>query len=157
MTEEQAEILRSIHRIDNLFYTEDYRRRELPASEYAALLQRAQAHNTALVARIAELLAAGVSLDFTDQNGRTPLLVAVTQNHVELVALLLEHGADMRAIVRYDAPIHRAAEFGADRVVRFLIDRGVDPRSPTDSGRTPLRPPAARPTAGSWCRCWSSC
>src|SRR5262249_1025488 len=40
--------------------------------------------------------------------------------------------------VRYETPIHRAARFGADRVVAFLIDQGLSPRAKTSYGLTIL-------------------
>ncbi|WAS93300.1 ankyrin repeat domain-containing protein [Nannocystis punicea] len=137
MNEQQAELLRLIGQIDDLWYTETYKQRELPEAEYRELLQRQQAKNTAVVAQIRELLAGGVSLDFTRNGSHTPLLVAVTHNDVALIELLIEHGADIRAETGYESPLHRAAEFGAHRVVRFLIEQGVDPRGKV-GGRTPL-------------------
>lgn len=138
MNEAQRELMGLIEGIDDLFYIETYHRVERPEAEYLEILRRAQAKNAALLGRIGELLRSGVSLDFTRPSGHTPLMVAVTHNNVELLELLIAHGADVHAVVGHDAPLHRAAEFGADRVVRALIERGVDPRGLAQGGRTPL-------------------
>lgn len=138
MTEQQHALINLIHKIDDLRYLETYKRVELPAAEYLQALRKAQDKNAELVDDIRRMLAEGVSLDFKTVNGHTPLLVAVTQNNVELVQLLMDHGADLHAAVGYDTPLHRAAEFGADRVVRFLIEKGLDPRGRSPGGRTVL-------------------
>ncbi|MCY1020839.1 ankyrin repeat domain-containing protein [Pyxidicoccus sp. MSG2] len=138
MTEQQNELTNLIRKINDLHYIETYNRVELPEAEYLAVLRKAQDSNAAVLDSIRRLLAEGVSLDFKTINGHTPLAVAVTQNNVELIQLLMEHGADIREEVGYDTPLHRAAEFGADRVVRFLIEQGLDPRGKTPGGRSVL-------------------
>lgn len=138
MNDQQNELMRHIQEIDDLKYLETYQRRELPEAEYQELLRRRLEQNAEHRAKIRELLAAGVSLDFVRPSGHGPLMAAVTHNDVALIELLMEYGADIHAVVRYDAPLHRAAEFGADRVVRFLLEQGADPRSQPSGGRTAL-------------------
>ncbi|MCP3138159.1 ankyrin repeat domain-containing protein [Pyxidicoccus xibeiensis] len=138
MTDAQHELVRLMQQIDNLHYTQTYKKAELPEAEYLELLGKQQARNAEVVGKIRQLLSEGVSLDFKTVNNHTPLAVAVTQNNVELIRLLREYGADIHATMGWDTPIHRAAEFGADRVVQFLIDNGVDPRGKDPFGRTVL-------------------
>lgn len=68
--------------------------------------------------RIDEILIGGLSLDFKTINGHSPLAVAVVQNNTDLVELLERHGADLQE----PHLLHRAAQFGADRVVRLLVE-----------------------------------
>ncbi|MBZ4419550.1 ankyrin repeat domain-containing protein [Myxococcus sp. RHSTA-1-4] len=138
MTEQQNTLCDLIRSINDLHYIQTYNRVEMPEAEYLAVLRKAEHHNAEVLGRIRQLLAEGVSLDFKTINGHTPLAIAVTQNSVELVQLLMEHGADIRAPMGYDTPLHRAAEFGADRVVRLLIEQGLDPRAKSPGGRSVL-------------------
>ncbi|WP_338866575.1 ankyrin repeat domain-containing protein [Myxococcus stipitatus] len=133
MTNEQLELTNLIHKVNSHHYIEAYVKKENEA-EYQTRLGKERAENEVTLGKLRELLASGVSLAFVDQNNHTPLQLAVTQNNVELIQLLMEYGADLRAVTAYDTPLHRAAEFGADRVVRFLIEQGLDPRGLTSGG-----------------------
>ena len=137
MTQQQYELEKLIRRIKSHHYIETYVKNKNEA-EYLERLKEEQAENEVTLGEIRKLLASGVGLDFETVNGHTPLLIAVTQDNVELIQLLMEYGADIRAPVHYDTPLHRAAEFGAARVVRFLIEQGLDPRAPSPGGSTVL-------------------
>ncbi|MCE9670310.1 ankyrin repeat domain-containing protein [Myxococcus stipitatus] len=137
MTRYQYDLLTLIRKVQSHHFIETFVKREREA-EYLERLTKEQAENAVTLASIRQLLESGVGVDFEDQNHHTPLLTAVTQDNVELIQLLMAHGADIQAPVGYDTPLHRAAEFGAERVVRFLIEQGVDPRTPSPSGRTVL-------------------
>ncbi|QSQ15866.1 ankyrin repeat domain-containing protein [Myxococcus landrumensis] len=137
MTNEQSELIGLIRHVRSHHYIEAFVKKQDEA-EYQTRLAQECAENAVTLGKIRELLASGVSLDFADINHHTPLQLAVTQNNVELVQLLMAHGADIRAAVGYDTPLHRAAEFGADRVVRFLIEQGLDPRGLSPGGASVL-------------------
>ncbi|MCP3100369.1 ankyrin repeat domain-containing protein [Myxococcus sp. K15C18031901] len=137
MTQQQDDLLTLIRKIQSHHFIETYVK-PVREAEYVERLTEEQAENAVTLASIRQLLDSGVQLDFEDMNHHTPLLNAVTHNNVELIQLLMAHGADIRAPHHYDTPLHRAAEFGADRVVRFLIEQGVDPRVPLPGGRTVL-------------------
>ncbi|NOJ77334.1 ankyrin repeat domain-containing protein [Myxococcus xanthus] len=138
MTEQQRELEKLIQQIDDLHYIQTYHRVEMPEAEYRQSLAKAERKNAEVVAQLRALLAGGVSLDFETINGHSPMMLAVPQNNVEVIQLLMEYGADIRAGSNYEFPIHRAAEFGADRVVRFFIEQGIDPRLKTEGGRSVL-------------------
>ncbi|AEI67938.1 ankyrin repeat domain-containing protein [Corallococcus macrosporus] len=138
MTEQQYELEKLLRQLDDLHYIQTYGRVELPEAEYRQRLAKAEQKNAEVVTNIRELLATGVSLDFRTVNGHTPMMIAVPQNNVEVIQVLMEHGADIRAGSSYESPIHRAAEFGADRVVRFFIEQGISPRLKTEGGRSVL-------------------
>ncbi|WP_342381740.1 ankyrin repeat domain-containing protein [Myxococcus stipitatus] len=137
MTEDQLELTNLIRDVKSHHYIEAFVKKDNEA-EYQTRLAKERAENEVTLGKIRELLASGVSLAFADQNNHTPLQLAVTQNSVELIQLLMAHGADIRAVSGYDTPLHRAAEFGADRVVRFLIEQGLDPRGLSPGGASVL-------------------
>ena len=69
----------------------------------------------------------------------TALTGAVANSHREVVATLLEHGADAK--YRYEggsSPLAEAAANGSLEIVDMLLARGADPDSKDDKGRTPL-------------------
>ena len=57
----------------------------------------------------------------------TPLHVAVSEGHCDIVSLLIEHGADIngRGIFR-GTPLHRASKTGRLEVGQVLLNRGAD-------------------------------
>ena len=69
----------------------------------------------------------------------TPLHAAVVKGNVDIVALLLEHGADM-CTWNWDnwSPLDEAARRGRLDVIRLLLHHHVDVNSRDDMERTPL-------------------
>lgn len=65
--------------------------------------------------------------DVENEGGRIPLYAAVEQGSVELVELLLEHGADVHWRTRNDeTPAYLAAQNGYVDILKRLADRGAD-------------------------------
>jgi ankyrin repeat protein len=94
--------------------------------------------DAAATARV--LLEAGADVDARSDNDLWvhPLHSAVAGNHDDVVELLLEAGADVRAVQRHGyTPIHGAAQNGATVTVDRLLAAGADPAARTDDGRTP--------------------
>ena len=83
------------------------------------------------------LVARGANVNARSATERTPLLVAAAYpRRVDLLRLLLERGADLRAEDRTGATALSLAVRSADvEVVRFLVDRGLDPNALTPAGR----------------------
>ena len=75
-----------------------------------------------------------------DRAGLTPLLVAVREGRVEVVSLLLEHGADpSQASPQNWSPLHEAAVTGKPEIVVLLLGKGARPRvMETQNHGTPL-------------------
>jgi len=70
------------------------------------------------------LIAEGADVNKYDSHGRTtPLGVACEQQRMQIIQILLEHGAD----VNKGAPLYYAANQGHIDVVRLLLDQGADP------------------------------
>jgi len=78
--------------------------------------------------------------------GATPLHLAVSQSHVEVVDMLLEAGADVDAVTRkvvgtqarLSTPLHWAAEAGQTQLTANLIQAGADVNRVDANGNTPL-------------------
>jgi ankyrin repeat protein len=83
------------------------------------------------------LLAHGANVNARSATERTPLLVAASYpGTVDLLRLLLDRGADLRAQDRTGATALALAVRSADvEVVRFLADRGLDPKALAPAAR----------------------
>jgi ankyrin repeat protein len=98
-----------------------------------------------------ELIAAGCDVKATDQNNKTALHWAAERGEVELAALFLENGADVKARIRnpkgisedLDTPLHRAVYSTDDdttviRMIDLLVQHGADVNAKAHSDETPL-------------------
>ncbi|KAA0174872.1 hypothetical protein FNF27_03587 [Cafeteria roenbergensis] len=87
------------------------------------LLGLAARHNElAIVAKLCSL--DGISLEATDLEGNTPLAIAASRGHTEVVKYLIGQGANRRAV--NDAgyqPIHLAARHHLETALAMIIDR----------------------------------
>lgn len=83
--------------------------------------------------------------DFEDSHGWAPLHVAAAHGFVDLIALLLNAGANVASFHRHDGrtALHRAAEGGHAAVVELLLARSAWPGAATTEGCTPLHLAAA--------------
>lgn len=93
--------------------------------------------------RIRALLANDNSLiEARDKDGSTPLHCAVWKGHQQVVALLLEAGADVNAQNENDhwgtTPLHAAAHANQASIAQLLIDSGADVNATDREGRTPM-------------------
>ncbi|SPQ23414.1 49c22cb9-5628-4943-804e-7c10fbec3dec [Thermothielavioides terrestris] len=78
--------------------------------------------------------------------------VALSTDVVTVLGMLLDRGAPLNAVMYANhagswrmyfflergTPLHKAATIGNAEAVRFLLDRGADPRIPNSKGRTAL-------------------
>ena len=63
-------------------------------------------------------------LNIRDDQGKTLLHLACEKGDVEFVRLLVNRGADINALDRYElTPIYIAVSFGFREIVKFLIDQ----------------------------------
>ena len=70
---------------------------------------------------------------------RPALAVACSLGDLELVKLLLAHGADLEACDKYSwTPMHWACRYGKEEVALYLLDCGANAFAKTDCGETAL-------------------
>jgi ankyrin repeat protein len=92
------------------------------------------------------LLHAGAGVDVMDGKGMTPLHIACSIGNADLVKLLIEHEANVKAVTAdrgKQSPLHLAVArgiFSNDLVhlVRLLLDNGADRHAKDAKGRTAL-------------------
>lgn len=71
--------------------------------------------------------------------GKTSLHLAAAHDWIDIVELLLKHGADITA--KSDGgwtPLHNACELGSEKIVRILVEAGSDINAKLLNGMTPL-------------------
>jgi len=95
------------------------------------------------VNRLKELLTGDPGLiNARDKDGSTPLHCATWKGQEDVVALLLNAGADVNAHNENDhwgtTPLHAAAHANQAAIAQMLIDRGADTNAKDREGRTPL-------------------
>jgi ankyrin repeat protein len=92
--------------------------------------------------QIAELLikaGADVNAIPNDETRKPALIAAVEKGHLDTVALLLRHGADIKATdsLGFDA-LYSAAIDGNKQIVELLLQKGANPNVRNAKGNTPL-------------------
>lgn len=102
-----------------------------------------KAAKSANLARLRDLLANDSSLIHArDRDGSTPLHCAVWKGHQDIVAFLLDAGADVNAHNENDhwgtTPLHAAAHANQAAIAQLLIDRGAQLEANDREGRTPM-------------------
>ena len=74
-----------------------------------------------------------------DEDGRTPLHLAVLDDHLDIVRFIMERVDDPNpADQEGSTPLHYAALCGHLDIVRLFIERGEDPNLANEEGHTPL-------------------
>ncbi|KAH9955976.1 ankyrin repeat-containing domain protein [Lactifluus volemus] len=82
---------------------------------------------------------------FPANNGWTPLHRASLSGHLEVVRLLLDHGADVNATKQdHRRSLHLASSSGYPEIVKLLLERGADIHVLDDDGRTPSQEASRR-------------
>lgn len=87
------------------------------------------------------LLRRGAQADAPSRNRLRvrPLHSAIANRRTEIVALLLDHGADVNSTQADDfTPLHEAAQNGLPDVTQWLLDRGAAVNARLSNGQTPL-------------------
>jgi ankyrin repeat protein len=92
------------------------------------------------LAKVRLLTDRGANVNTASKKGRTALLVAAMSDHsADVVKLLKEKGADLKAVDFLKTTPLRAAVLGSDtETIRILIDAGVDVNAADLPGITPL-------------------
>ena len=87
--------------------------------------------------------ASDIDLDYPDDDGRTPLLLAALHDRAAAARFLLARGADAEAVGRWpgppDGPLATAAALGHVATMDALLEAGASANAATGpDGRTPL-------------------
>jgi ankyrin repeat protein len=92
-------------------------------------------------AEVEAILAEGTSVDSKNRRGETSLIQAIKSKNPEMVAFLIEKGAD----VKISSPLwdggsllHYTVEKGNEEILSLLISKGLDINSEDDRSQTPL-------------------
>lgn len=106
-------------------------------------LHQAAARNDAEA--IDQRLRQGAPMETRDAQGRTPLMVATHENHVQAARALIEAGADVNAKdAIQDSPYLYAGARGLTEILQLTLDHGADLRSTNRYGGTALIPACER-------------
>ena len=102
----------------------------------------AQGGNTSIVKKA---LSYDIDIDSKDEGSATPLIIAVKENHVEVVKCLLQRGADMLLTYGPDKMnvLHIASQEGSVAVIEMLLSYDLRPDPRDGEGNTPLACAAA--------------
>eukprot|EP00389_Voromonas_pontica_P004156 GDKH01006177.1.p1 GENE.GDKH01006177.1~~GDKH01006177.1.p1 ORF type:complete len:168 (-),score=38.03 GDKH01006177.1:104-607(-) len=73
-----------------------------------------------------EYISKGADVDFTDKSGNTALHMASANGHVDVVRVLLEHGAKSLKNKTGNTPLHWATQNKQQPVVEVLLNLGKD-------------------------------
>jgi ankyrin repeat protein len=91
------------------------------------------------LAKIQELIEAGINLEIKNLQDNTPLLYAIKKKRTEIATLLIEKGADVNAKdSNGDTPLIVASQKGNKEIVSLLIEKVIDINAKNDFEYTPL-------------------
>jgi ankyrin repeat protein len=81
-------------------------------------------------------------VDARDTDGSTPLHCATWKGHQNVVAVLIEAGANVNAVNQNEhwgtTPLHAAAHANQVAIARMLLDHGANTKAKDMEGRTPM-------------------
>jgi len=86
------------------------------------------------------LIDRGADVNAGSKVGGPPLMAAVAKSKLELITLLLAHGADPNPTAGEQTPLHAAVKLGCLDCVKALVEAGADvnARAADPIGRTPI-------------------
>ena len=89
--------------------------------------------------KVRELIAKGANVNATDNEGKTPLVRAVTNKHEAVVKALLKLGANVDQGDRAGVtPLMFASKMGSVEIVKLLLDKGANVNKTDNDGQTAL-------------------
>ncbi len=70
----------------------------------------------------------GSNIHLKDMEGKTPLHIAASTDHTEMVEWLIENGTELepRTDIEKQTPLHHAARYDARQTMKILIENGSE-------------------------------
>lgn len=94
--------------------------------------------STGNVSELENILLTKINLNIENEAGTTPLCI-VSKCRRDLVAMLIEHGADVNFIGKDKiSPLHWAVEYDNDEIIKILLCAGANVLSRDQLHETPL-------------------
>jgi len=96
--------------------------------------------NTGRASLVRELMSKGANIEIRDDQGKTPLLIAASKGHLEVVQVLIEVGCDLKAKDHHKQnALHKAILGNSKNIVCVLLDtKTVEYDLKDDQGKSPL-------------------
>lgn len=107
--------------------------KDLPVSPMPHILIEDGRHDL-----LSKFIASGGDIEQLDWSGRAPLVVAVKNNDIKSVSILLAAGANANSRSAGGAPLHTAAAWASESIADLLIKNGAKINNTDIGGRTPL-------------------
>lgn len=85
------------------------------------------------------LLSKGAKVDTVDSFNQTPLSIAVNEENIDTVRLLLVHGADPNHLANSTPMLHSAISDGNEGIAKLLFQYGADPDAVDEYGINALQ------------------
>ena len=89
---------------------------------------------------IKPLIEEGANINTRDEVGRMPIISAVRNKDINLINFLIRRGADLnvKTLALGEPLLHLAIYNESAKIVKILLEAGVDPSAKNDAGLTPL-------------------
>jgi ankyrin repeat protein len=87
---------------------------------------------------ISDMLDKGISADIKDESGIPVLCIAARDGHIEIMELLLKHGANVNIRYENNSPLMFAVINGSYDGLKLLLDHGADVNAKGANKNTPL-------------------
>jgi ankyrin repeat protein len=136
LTLHEAAVMGKVERVQEILRTHPERLEESSSDGFSILGFAAYFGHEALAQC---LLEQGAAVNHKSNNTMmvAPLHSAVSAQHVGIVRLLLEHGANANLPQEQGIrPLHQAAHNGDTAITRLLLEHGADPMLASDNGKT---------------------
>lgn len=102
-------------------------------------LHMALSRTTAMQQEIISILInAHIDVEAKDDDGRSPLGIALKRDTSTIARQLLEHGADVEAVIEDEKLLHHVVRLGIELATRLLLEYGADVHGQNNQGETPL-------------------
>eukprot|EP00833_Pecoramyces_ruminatium_P011921 jgi/Orpsp1_1/1185953/evm.model.c7180000096210.1 len=68
----------------------------------------------------------GAEVNVIFESGYTPLILAISKGNIEIVKILINHGADINMMKNSDSPLNLAIARNMEDIVHYLVEKGAN-------------------------------